>query len=108
MVKADGLALGKGVIVAGTIDEAESAVDDLASTFRSSTPGLAIAEFVRGEEVSFFALCDGEHAVPFSSAQDHKRLGEGDIGPNTGGMGAYSPAPFMTPELSERIMHKII
>ena len=108
VVKADGLALGKGVIVAGTIDEAESAVDYLMSTFGSSTPGLVIEEFVRGEEVSFFALCDGEHAVPFSSAQDHKRLGEGDIGPNTGGMGAYSPAPFMTPELSERIMQEII
>ncbi len=108
MVKADGLASGKGVIVAETVGEAERAVDFIVATFGSSVPELVIEEFVRGEEVSFFAFCDGEHAMPFSSAQDHKRVGEGDIGPNTGGMGAYSPASFMTPELTERIMQEII
>ena len=108
VVKADGLAAGKGVVVAETIREAERAVDCFLTTFGSSKSELVIEEFLKGEEVSFFALCDGEHAVPFSSAQDYKRLGDADTGPNTGGMGAYSPPPFMTPELSERVMREII
>ena len=109
VVKADGLASGKGVTVAMTLTEAESAVDALFS----SAPGLArtelvIEEFLEGEEVSFFALCDGVTAVPFSSAQDHKRVGDGDTGPNTGGMGAYSPPPIMTAELSQQVMRDIV
>jgi len=108
VVKADGLAAGKGVVVAETISEAEAAVDSLLTVFGSSKAELVVEQFLKGEEVSFFALCDGTDAVPFSSAQDHKRLGDGDTGPNTGGMGAYSPPPIMTPELSERVMCEII
>ncbi len=108
VVKADGLAAGKGVVVAETVAEAEIAVDSLLATHGSSNAELVIEEFLNGEEVSYFALCDGERAVPFSSAQDHKRLGDGDTGPNTGGMGAYSPSPLMTAELSERVMREII
>jgi phosphoribosylamine--glycine ligase len=108
VVKADGLAAGKGVVVAESVEQAERAVDSLLTTYGSSKSELVIEEFLKGEEVSFFALCDGEHAVPFSSAQDHKRLGDADTGPNTGGMGAYSPPPFMTAELSERIMRDIV
>jgi phosphoribosylamine--glycine ligase len=109
VVKADGLASGKGVIVAKTIEEAEVAVDTLLSS-AWVLPGteIIIEQFLEGEEVSFFALCDGVTAMPFSSAQDHKRVGEGDKGPNTGGMGAYSPPRIMTPELSQRIMNEII
>ena len=94
VVKADGLAAGKGVVVAETISEADAAVESLLAG--SSKAELVIEQFLKGEEVSFFALCDGMDAVPFSSAQDHKRLREGDTGPNTGGMGAYSPPPVMT------------
>ena len=108
VVKADGLAAGKGVVVAETISEAEAAVDSLTNTYGSSTVDLVVEQLLKGEEISFFALCDGASAVPFSSAQDHKRLGEGDTGPNTGGMGAYSPPSIMTAELSERVMHEII
>jgi phosphoribosylamine--glycine ligase len=109
VIKADGLAAGKGVVVAKTLAEAEVAVDALLSgVFGSAGGEIVIEEFLEGEEVSFFALCDGETAVPFGSAQDHKRVGEGDTGPNTGGMGAYSPPPVMTTELSQRIMHEII
>jgi phosphoribosylamine--glycine ligase len=108
VVKADGLAAGKGVVVAETISEAEAAVDSLLTLFGSSKAGLVVEQFLSGEEVSFFALCDGTDAVPFSSAQDHKRLGDGDTGPNTGGMGAYSPSLIMTPELSRRVMREII
>jgi phosphoribosylamine--glycine ligase len=109
VVKADGLAAGKGVIVARTIEEAELAVDTFLCN-PSASPGaeIIIEEFLEGEEVSFFALCDGETAVPFSSAQDHKRVGEGDNGPNTGGMGAYSPPIIMTPKLTQRIMSEIV
>ena len=78
------------------------------AAYGSSNAELVIEEFLKGEEVSYFALCDGERAVPFSSAQDHKRVGDGDTGPNTGGMGAYSPPPLMTAELSERVMREII
>jgi phosphoribosylamine---glycine ligase len=108
VVKADGLAAGKGVIVAETVSEAESAVDFVLTAFGAAKPELVIEEFLKGEEVSFFALCDGENVVPFSSAQDHKRLGDGDTGPNTGGMGAYSPPFIMTDELRERVMNEII
>jgi phosphoribosylamine--glycine ligase len=108
VVKADGLAAGKGVVVAKTLTEAEAAVDALSGAFGSAGAELIIEEFLEGEEVSFFALCDGVNAVPFSSAQDHKRLGDGDTGPNTGGMGAYSPPPIMTPELSESVMRNVI
>ena len=108
VVKADGLAAGKGVIVADSVSEAEEAVDSLLTAYGSSNAELVVEEFLKGEEVSYFALCDGEHAVPFSSAQDHKRVGDGDTGPNTGGMGAYSPPPIMTAELSERVMREIV
>ncbi|WP_113888664.1 phosphoribosylamine--glycine ligase [Roseiarcus fermentans] len=108
VVKADGLAAGKGVVVAETVEEAEKAVDALLPA--GSTPGaeVVIEEVLEGEEVSFFALCDGSVAAPFASAQDHKRVGEGDTGPNTGGMGAYSPASIMTPEMTERVMREIV
>ncbi len=109
VVKADGLAAGKGVTVAMTVAEAEAAVDALFSGAPESAGArVVIEEFLEGEEASFFALCDGTTAVPFSSAQDHKRVGDGDTGPNTGGMGAYSPPPIMTAELSERVMRDIV
>jgi phosphoribosylamine--glycine ligase len=109
VVKADGLAAGKGVFVANTVEEAEAAVDALLSgTLASAESEIVIEEFLAGEEVSFFALCDGGTATPFASAQDHKRVGDGDTGPNTGGMGAYSPPSVMTPELSQRIMCEVI
>jgi phosphoribosylamine--glycine ligase len=109
VVKADGLAAGKGVIVARTIEEGDVAVDTfLPSAWAYSRAEVVIEEFLEGEEVSFFALCDGVTAIPFSSAQDHKRVGEGDKGPNTGGMGAYSPPMVMTPKLSQRIMIEIV
>ena len=108
VVKADGLASGKGVVVATTTEEAETAVDALSSAFQPNACDLVVEEFLDGEEASFFALCDGSTAVMFESAQDHKRVGEGDTGPNTGGMGAYSPAPVMTPDLSERVMREIV
>lgn len=109
VVKADGLAAGKGVVVATTIEEAEAAVDALLSNaIRSAEAEIVVEEFLEGEEVSFFALCDGVVAMPFASAQDHKRAGEGDKGPNTGGMGAYSPSAIVTPELSRRVMREIV
>lgn len=108
VVKADGLASGKGVVVATTYEEAEKAVESLFFACGADDPQLIVEEFLEGEEVSFFALCDGSTATPFSSAQDHKRVGDGDTGPNTGGMGAYSPPPIMTPELSERVMREIV
>jgi phosphoribosylamine--glycine ligase len=109
VVKADGLAAGKGVIVARTIEEGEVAVDTfLSSAWASAGAEIIVEEFLEGEEVSFFALCDGVVAMPFSSAQDHKRVGEGDKGPNTGGMGAYSPPTIMTPNLSQRIMSEVV
>jgi phosphoribosylamine---glycine ligase len=109
VVKADGLAAGKGVVVARTVEEAEVAVDTfLSSAWSSAGAEIVVEEFLKGQEVSFFALCDGVIAVPFSSAQDHKPVGEGDIGPNTGGMGAYSPPAIVTPELTQRIMTEIV
>lgn len=109
VVKADGLAAGKGVIIAQTTEEAHQAVDEmLAGKFGEAGNRIVIEECLEGEEISVFALCDGKHAVLFGSAQDHKRVGEGDTGPNTGGMGTYSPAPIMTPELEQIIMEQFI
>ncbi len=109
VVKADGLAAGKGVTVAMTEAEALSAIDDCFSgAFGSAGAEVVVEEFLTGEEASFFCLCDGTTALPFGTAQDHKRVGDGDIGPNTGGMGAYSPAPVMTPEMVERTMKEIV
>lgn len=109
VVKADGLAAGKGVIIATTREEAEAAVDACFSgTFGAAGSEVVVEEFLDGEEASFFALCDGTTALALVSAQDHKRVGEGDTGPNTGGMGAYSPAPVMTPEITDRVMREII
>ena len=109
VIKADGLAAGKGVTVAATLDEAQEAVREIFSgRFGSAGAEAVIEEFLEGEEASFFALTDGSTIVPFGSAQDHKRVGEGDTGPNTGGMGAYSPAPVLTAELEGLAMTRII
>jgi phosphoribosylamine--glycine ligase len=109
VVKADGLAAGKGVIIAETIAEAEAAVDNiLGGQFGSAGAELVIEAFLEGEEASFFALVDGENVLPLVAAQDHKRVGEGDSGPNTGGMGAYSPAPIMDAAMCARVMEAII
>jgi phosphoribosylamine--glycine ligase len=109
VVKADGLAAGKGVVVATTLSEAEAAVDALFDgAFGEAGAEVVIEEFLRGEEISFFALSDGVRATPFGSAQDHKRVGDGDTGPNTGGMGAYSPPSLMTQALSEQVMREIV
>jgi phosphoribosylamine--glycine ligase len=109
VVKADGLAAGKGVVVAQTLAEAERAVEAMfAGLFGRSGAEVVIEEFLEGEEASFFAICDGTRAVPFATAQDHKRVGDGDAGPNTGGMGAYSPASVVTPEIERRVMAEII
>ena len=109
VVKADGLAAGKGVIVAMTLEEAEAAVKDMfAGAFGAAGAEVVIEAFLDGEEASFFALCDGEKALAFASAQDHKRVGDGDTGPNTGGMGAYSPAPVVTPDVARQVMQDII
>ncbi|MCJ2182266.1 phosphoribosylamine--glycine ligase [Novosphingobium sp. 1949] len=109
VVKADGLAAGKGVTVAMTMAEAELAVHEIFSgRFGEAGAEAVIEEFLEGEEASFFALTDGSTIVPFASAQDHKRVGDGDTGPNTGGMGAYSPARVLTPELTGETMTRII
>jgi phosphoribosylamine--glycine ligase len=109
VVKADGLAAGKGVTVAMSLAEAEAAVESLFDgAFGAAGAEAVIEAFLDGEEASFFALCDGDKALAFASAQDHKRVGDGDQGPNTGGMGAYSPAPVMTPEISAQVMAEII
>jgi phosphoribosylamine--glycine ligase len=110
VVKADGLASGKGVVVANTLEEAYDAVDSMLvkGSFGSAGSQIIVEEFLEGEEASFFALVDGENALPLASAQDHKRVGEGDTGPNTGGMGAYSPAPILTKELESLVMKSII
>lgn len=113
VLKADGLAAGKGVVIAATLEEAEAALADMfGGGFGPEALGagaeVVIEEFMEGEEVSFFALTDGRRIVPFGSAQDHKRVGDGDTGPNTGGMGAYSPAPVLTQELQARVMAEII
>ncbi|MCI0600905.1 MAG: phosphoribosylamine--glycine ligase [Beijerinckiaceae bacterium] len=109
VIKADGLASGKGVIVAAHGEEAEAAVDRMFSgEFGEAGQSIVIEEFLEGDEVSFFALCDGKRAVELASAQDHKRVGEGESGPNTGGMGAYSPAPIMNGQMRARVMKEII
>jgi phosphoribosylamine---glycine ligase len=110
VIKADGLAAGKGVTVAATLEDAEGAVRDALEDRKFGTAGaeLVIEECLLGEEVSFFALVDGAHAIPLASAQDHKRVGDGDTGPNTGGMGAYSPAPALTQEIEQEVMARII
>ena len=109
VVKADGLAAGKGVVVAMTLDEALAAVDDmLGGGFGAAGAEVVIEEFMTGEEASFFILTDGVHALPIGTAQDHKRAHDGDTGPNTGGMGAYSPAPVLTEAVAARAMAKIV
>jgi len=110
VVKADGLAAGKGVTVARTQEEAFAAIDEalVGGRFGSAGAEIVVEEFLDGEEVSFFALCDGETALPLVSAQDHKAVGDGDTGPNTGGMGAYSPAPALTPALQDQVMREIV
>ncbi len=109
VVKADGLAAGKGVVVAATLREAEDAVDMMfGGGLGAAGAEVVIEAFLEGEEASFFALCDGTGALPFGTAQDHKRVHDGDRGPNTGGMGAYSPAPALTPDLQAEVMRTII
>lgn len=110
VVKADGLAAGKGVIVAMTEQEALDAVDDMlgGGMFGSAGARVVIEEFLTGEEASFIVMCDGKHVLPMATSQDHKRLKDGDQGPNTGGMGAYSPAPIVSPTLHNRIMREVI
>jgi phosphoribosylamine---glycine ligase len=109
VVKADGLAAGKGVVVAGSVAEAEAAIEMMfGGSLGAPAWEIVIEDCLVGEEASFFALCDGDTALPLASAQDHKRVGDRDTGPNTGGMGAYSPAPVMTPEMSARVMDEII
>lgn len=110
VVKADGLAAGKGVIICETVEQAHKAVDDMLTgdAFGDAGAEIVIEEFMDGVEASFFALVDGENALPLASAQDHKRVGDGDTGPNTGGMGAYSPAPVVTEDIAETVMQKII
>ena len=110
VVKADGLAAGKGVIMAETLDQAEAALKDMLAGggFGAAGAEVVMEEWLHGEEASFFALVDGENAVALASAQDHKRIGDGDTGPNTGGMGAYSPAPIVTDAMTGRVMDEII
>ncbi len=109
MIKADGLAAGKGVTVAMTVEDALSAIDDcFEGAFGAAGAEVVVEAYLDGEEASFFCLSDGKTLLPLATAQDHKRVGDGDTGPNTGGMGAYSPAPVMTPELVQRTMKEII
>ena len=109
VIKADGLAAGKGVVVAMSEEEALAAVDEMfGGTFGAAGAEVVIEEFMEGEEASFFVLCDGENVLPIGTAQDHKRVGEGDQGPNTGGMGAYSPAPVMSDAVTKCALEKII
>ncbi|MGQ0799940.1 MAG: phosphoribosylamine--glycine ligase [Pseudomarimonas sp.] len=110
VIKADGLAAGKGVIVAMTLSEAEAAVTDMlaGNAFGAAGSRVVIEEFLLGEEASFIVMVDGKHALPMATSQDHKRVGDGDTGPNTGGMGAYSPAPVVTAEVHARVMREVI
>ncbi|BDA43270.1 Phosphoribosylamine-glycine ligase [Coccomyxa sp. Obi] len=110
VVKADGLAAGKGVVVAHSVEEALAAVDDMLinRVFGEAGTEIVVEEFLDGEEASYFALIDGETCVALASAQDHKAVGEGDTGPNTGGMGAYSPAPVVTPSVESQVMEEIV
>lgn len=110
VVKADGLAAGKGVIVAMTLEEAEDAIRDMlaGNAFGDAGSRVVVEEFLEGEEASFIVMVDGEHVLPMATSQDHKRVGDGDTGPNTGGMGAYSPAPVVTADVHQRIMDEVI
>ena len=109
VVKADGLAAGKGVIIAETVEAAEAAIDDMfGGAFGGAGAEVVIEEFMTGEEASFFLLVDGEDVLPIGTAQDHKRVGEGDTGPNTGGMGAYSPAPVLSDAVAEKALEEIV
>ena len=110
VIKADGLAAGKGVVVALTLADAEQALHDMlgAHAFGDASARVVIEEFLDGEEASYIVMSDGQHALPMASSQDHKRRDEGDMGPNTGGMGAYSPAPVVTPEVERRILKEVI
>ncbi|MGO3569658.1 MAG: phosphoribosylamine--glycine ligase [Serratia grimesii] len=110
VIKADGLAAGKGVIVAMTLQEAEDAVQDMlaGNAFGDAGHRIVVEEFLEGEEASFIVMVDGENVVPMATSQDHKRVGDGDTGPNTGGMGAYSPAPVVTDEIHQRAMDQVI
>ncbi|MGP7733759.1 phosphoribosylamine--glycine ligase [Oceanimonas smirnovii] len=110
VIKADGLAAGKGVIVAMTLEEAEAAVRDMlaGNAFGDAGSRVVIEEFLEGEEASFIVMVDGKHVLPMATSQDHKRVGDQDTGPNTGGMGAYSPAPVVTQEIHDRIMEQVI
>lgn len=110
VIKADGLAAGKGVIVAMTLPEAEAAIQDMlaGNAFGDAGHRIVVEEFLTGEEASFIVMVDGEHVVPMATSQDHKRVGDGDTGPNTGGMGAYSPAPVVTDEVHQRVMDQVI
>jgi phosphoribosylamine--glycine ligase len=110
VIKADGLAAGKGVVVAATVDEARAAIDMMLAGNKLGEAGhrVVVEEFMQGEEASFIVMVDGKHVLPLASSQDHKRIFDGDRGPNTGGMGAYSPAPVVTPEVHHRAMSEII
>jgi phosphoribosylamine--glycine ligase len=110
VIKADGLAAGKGVIVAMTLQEAEDAITDMLSgnAFGSAGSRVVVEQFLEGEEASFIVMVDGKHALPMATSQDHKRIGDADTGPNTGGMGAYSPAPVVTPDVHARVMREVI
>jgi phosphoribosylamine--glycine ligase len=109
VIKADGLAAGKGVIMGMTLDEALAGIDEIfGGSFGAAGAEVVIEEFMEGEEASFFILCDGVNALPIGTAQDHKRVGDGDTGPNTGGMGAYSPAPVLTQALQDQVMDLIV
>src|SRR5690606_22885014 len=110
VIKADGLAAGKGVIVAMTLEEAEAAIRDMLAGNRFGDAGhrVVVEDFLDGEEASFIVMVDGEHVLPMATSQDHKRVGDGDTGPNTGGMGAYSPAPVVTQAVHERVMQEVI
>ena len=110
VIKADGLAAGKGVIVAMDLEQAHSAIDSMleGNAFGQAGARVVIEDFLKGEEASFIVMVDGEHILPMASSQDHKRLLDHDMGPNTGGMGAYSPAPIVTPEIHEQVMREII
>lgn len=110
VIKADGLAAGKGVVVAHQLDEAHAAVDAMLADNRLGAAGarVVIEAFLVGEEASFIVMCDGEHVLPLATSQDHKRIGDGDTGDNTGGMGAYSPAPVVTPEIHARVLREVI
>ena len=110
VIKADGLAAGKGVVVAMTVEEAEAAIVDMleGEAFGDAGARVVIEEFLEGEEASFISMVDGRFALPMATSQDHKRVGDGDTGPNTGGMGAYSPAPVVTPEVHARVMREVV